>query len=89
MAYCNVKFDLKEAKSKLVFIPETNCQPMLIEHINSGERSVIIRHPRGALFFDTQNGSITYGSDPDYLKENYTFIRYLSIEESVSFTGAK
>ena len=88
MAYCNVKFVLKEAKPKLVFIPETNCQPMLIEHINSGEQSVIIRHPNGVLFFDTQNGSITYGSDPDDMEENYTFIRYLSIEESVSFTGA-
>ena len=90
MSKCNVTFNLKSDKSPIVVIPDDLCKPMLITKIDDGERqNVIIRHPDGAIFFEAEGGAITYCDDKHWLKENYTFVRFLSAKEFVTFSGAR
>lgn len=89
MGYCNVKFDLKDVAPKTVDIPDDSCKPMLIAKRGTDKQHVIICYPGGALFFENMNGCITYCDDVRWLKERYYFVRYLSTEETVTFTGTK
>jgi hypothetical protein len=61
------------------------CRPMVLESKTSGATCVAIR--TGDCFLIFHEEALTYCGEVGYMEDNYTFIRYLGQDETVTFSG--
>lgn len=83
-----IKFNLRDEKPVSFNPTNTYCwaRPFLAE-LEDGVSGVVIC-AKGVCIYFVQNRVISF-STAEYFTENYKFIRFLTTEESVTFTGEK
>lgn len=60
--------------------------PLVVQNKENGEQKIVIMSPNDVLYFNASNGGI-YQSNHDWLKRNYTLIRYLSEGDVLKIEG--
>ena len=65
-------------------MPTTICEPFIVTR--GGTNFITIISPKSVLFFDCDDGSITFSETCEYLRSNFKFVRFLAKGESFTYT---
>lgn len=82
--HCNVGLNIKNPVEHKPVPVHQKCKPMLVKD-DCGQTAVILMTPNDALFFQS-DGLIMFATK-DWVSKHCHFIRFLSEEDTVTFTG--